>query len=1050
MVEDRAAKIDAVYNIINKRKMALMAIDFSFYHNLMEIVDYEVPFFFNKLFGIIKQSVLNFGGTIESIFGDSCIITFGKYCGVNVELVACECGKMIMDQFIESFKDTYPDKEVYISIAIHCDDVYRTNYHDENLSMNFISGQAMHILQKILNITPHNKIYYSENVRKNVNFYIPPVCTSCIYSLDNSKQSVYELGEITNPESTDMSFDYPDLKNKFSGLINFFNKKLQTCKAMIYEAKPTNLRNCFFDMFFEENDGEYIPFNSTVKENQFEPLQNVLYDFYQAFQNLMFEQPYCHNKQLLGYSRYLRECFGFDPVDYQTSVIWDSLLYALLMMFRALSKIKKVVITVENIDFLDNSSIRFFSTLIQALNSSDVYFVFTSSKQIEEFDSRYCSYIPLNEYNLRDTTQYAENMYCSNLPHLSDDFNQYVYNLTDGNLAYIEELLFYLADKDLIDCDNKSYMNVKPDLNALIEYKLSLMNEAQQQIAGILSYLPTNVSLDLLKDSLPETDVIEQLQNMSDKKIIFMKRINHKNYVRLYRQSYAAVLQSKHDAQTRKECHRKIADGLQIAYAHSIQKFYSLLAHHYEQADMIDETIYYTFASALSCREQDDKARCRELLKHAMLLAEKTPAFDRFHTFTDEEFEFFDYQDYKKYFKYKCKLPVSLDLIYYFYAKTYSLHESEALEYLQKSYQYAKKYNRDFTILLSSLHYFIYKCYNDRIVCLEYLKEAAEIAKNHNDDFMIGFIDMSYMDIIFSDCKTDVIREDQILDIFFEAKINFDSSLSIVESLRKALNIYYHSTYAFYLKRTNADLKKILKNIRSAENYFLSERDEIEFYDCVASGFGPLVGTPYQMDYTKKELNIALKYCNLWQVIQLKSGVGYQYMLVGRYEKSLKYYLSAKDLSEATFNLRENHMAYKNLGDLYNCLKAYDEAKNCYQKCLEIPIVFDGSHKLYVDFADPIFAKSALAFSLIKTDQLDEARALIKDVQSSMTNIFFGSEIPIFLTFLKAYLSLIVQKYDNETVKIMKNCYIDMKRISPNAIQLVWIKRELMENGIEV
>ena len=103
-----------------------------------------------------------------------------------------------------------------------------------------------------------------------------------------------------------------------------------------------------------------------------------------------------------------------------------------------------------------------------------------------------------------------------------------------------------------------------------------------------------------------------------------------------------------------------------------------------------------------------------------------------------------------------------------------------------------------------------------------------------------------------------------------------------------------------------------------------------------------------------------------------------------------------------------------------------------------------------MDFSDPVFPKSALAFTLIKIGRLEEADKYIREVELAMSNIFFGNEVPIFLKFLRCYLSLILEEYDDETIKIMKNCYYDMKEMNPGAVQLVWIRRELTENGILV
>ena len=91
-----------------------------------------------------------------------------------------------------------------------------------------------------------------------------------------------------------------------------------------------------------------------------------------------------------------------------------------------------------------------------------------------------------------------------------------------------------------------------------------------------------------------------------------------------------------------------------------------------------------------------------------------------------------------------------------------------------------------------------------------------------------------------------------------------------------------------------------------------------------------------------------------------------------------------------------------------------------------------------------------MIFSLIKDSKIDEANKILRESELAMSKAFFGKEIPIFLDFLKKFISLIVNKYDRDTVDRMKNCYIDMKNIMPNAIQLIWMKKELAENGVEV
>ncbi len=139
---------------------------------------------------------------------------------------------------------------------------------------------------------------------------------------------------------------------------------------------------------------------------------------------------------------------------------------------------------------------------------------------------------------------------------------------------------------------------------------------------------------------------------------------------------------------------------------------------------------------------------------------------------------------------------------------------------------------------------------------------------------------------------------------------------------------------------------------------------------------------------------------------------------------------------------------YKNLGDLYNCIKEYKKAEREYKNSIKYKEEIE-STKNVVDFNNIVFPKTSLCYSLIKNKKFEEAKNLITNIESNISRVFFGNEIPIFINFIKQLL-ILKDKYNEESISKIKKCYFDIKNINPQAIQLIWIKQELLEYGVIV
>ena len=1041
----------AVFNIRYTRRMVLLSADFSFY-NEMDLFDSNMStvVYFNAFFAAMKKVCLRYNGEFLYIDGDTCVFAFGRCCGINPELTACRCAFDIRRELVAVMQELLPAEKVSFVLGIHSADINIAAFSDAGRFRSHICGPHIAVMQEMINraslSASSGDILISDSVYRAISGHAEADKITTVTTRRIAETAVYRLERLIPFEAADRSLHCPVSRNIYNILSALTEQRHPEDRVLVLENASAGLDSGFFDRFYSDRHDLFVC-HSVCSEYGRNFYYDILNDMYNITEAIMISDDAPESKPLEHYLDYLKQVFNFNPIDYKISAGYQAALYSFVMVINTLAKFRKVVIAVEHIDLLDNESVALLNHLIASTAKSEVYFVFTSDGKLDNLECRMSAYTPVPPLHLDELESFVSETIGSDKS--AHELTEYIYRMTQGASCHSAELLDYMMTHNLI-VDSVGRSSVPQDEDSLIEQRLAGLSDDEQHLLNVLSLLGTFVEMDFLHYiSSDAAAIVKALTDKGILKTIMRNRIVSTSFCRA---EYAAMIRDDLSDYDRMSLHRIIAEAYRAAYPHNLPKYYEKLAYHYQCADVIDMAVYYIFCTAVNYREQHEFAKARDLLLSAIVLGKEIQDEDpELHYFTDEYIRVYDYILHQRFGKHKMFQRLSLDVMYYYYAKTFELIDAEASVYLLKAYEMSKRFHNDAVTIVSAIHYFIFNAYTTKQSAYEYLEEATQLARNNHDVFMELLAQLSYIDAIFAECRDRTANESMIMNHFYNVKNGMKVGSAFMPLSRdKTIHALYYANYAYYLKHKNADMDRIIHAVHKTESYLSNDIDKISFYRSIATGFGPLVGSPYQLIYTRKNLSIAKHQKHIPMIAQFKATIGYLYMLDGQYKKALHFHQSAKEISRQTNDIHEVHMAYKNLGDLCNCLERYQEALKFYRKCLETPISYDASHKKYVDFSDPVFPKSALAFTLIKIGRLEEADKYIREVELAMSNIFFGNEVPIFLKFLRCYLSLILEEYDDETIKIMKNCYYDMKEMNPGAVQLVWIRRELTENGILV
>jgi class 3 adenylate cyclase len=1037
------------FSLQRKRRAAIMIIDLSY------IIEYSVktdradqPTIFDKSYSLVNRVVKKHLGKVDNIIGNYVVALFGIFGDINPELTACYCGREIVEEAREMFGLKESDPKRAIPIAVHSGDLYIYSHSTAKSTARKVVGENINAAFKTLSADNEYDITVTDSVYKKTKDYFNFKELSFRFKLgDKSEIATYGIAGFKNL--------YENVKK--DAFIFGREKESKTLESFIYNDRKGEKtlviqgegnfekRNILYKTLKTDNS-DYILFQAIAdKYSKNFPLQ-IFREIFDSLQNLLYSKEFSNSVKYEKHNSLLKEYFNATYYESEKRADKQIAFDSLKIILERLSQEKRIVVTIHNVESLDDDSLALLLYLRKLLSKSNVVFILTSKRNLGSNFGE-VEYIRLDNYDYKNTKLFLDSL----LGAPSDETNaKRIFEKTLGNQFYIYLLAGFVNKKMKID-PNFTIDSAPETPAGLVRVILDELSEDEKQIIITMSFLDINIKLDLLKSVYNKDNFCDVVKSLADKKLILINELNSQKIISFNSCCISGIINDLSKKEYGARINKKIAETMIKEYAHNISKYLEKIAYSFEEANDYVSAVKYYFLTGMKYRAMFDLQDARKYFEKAIKLAESAqkdssePLY-----FSDEELNSNDYIIFRPYFSYTVKYKISLRVVYYFYAKTFTFHERESLEYIEAAYNESKKYNDEYMTMLSGAHYFQYYLYMKKMPYVDIINEALAIAEKLREPFFKAYINLFFMDIVFSDSAQKDIIEYEIKERYDKVgKMLRSDPADLTPEHYRALNILYYSYYSYYLKIKGAKIEQIYRYILKTETFLKNYNEKMVFFHSVATGVGPLVDTKYQALYIKKALVVAKKTDRFREIAQYYSTLGYIYMIKQNYQKSLKYHKLSQKTSYKIDNLSELGMARRNLGDLYNCMGFYKKAIIEYKSCIKIKSA-EIYEKEVIDFTNIIFPKTSMIFSLIKDNKIDEANKILRESELAMSKAFFGKEIPIFLDFLKKFISLIVNKYDRDTVDRMKNCYIDMKNIMPNAIQLIWMKKELAENGVEV
>lgn len=755
-----------------------------------------------------------------------------------------------------------------------------------------------------------------------------------------------------------------------------------------------------------------------------------------------------------------------------------------------ISKNKEKVLAIEGSNFIGNSSL---INSLSKLDSSSIYIkvnLFTNSyyfsilkyiydyifelicsfyssffkKKSKFYNELFKIYISFNNYDkMSRISKYAlfnlfQNLFrriskikkifliIGNYQYLDHGFYEFINFLIKALIK--ENVYFVLLTNNMNSLKNTNNfkmikINIPQFSNEVIFRKIENLSDTQEKILKVIAIYGENIDLYFLKKIIGNIDIEKDIYELYNLNLLDIQRERNIFFTNnIISELVLKTILSKEE----KDLHGIIANMLR-KFCPKI--FYEKIGFHYEKANDIKNAILYYFFAFLKARDLMDYRLACEFLDKSISLATLLYENNKESLFFEEDIEVKNYSILTPFWSYKIKFKLTIGALYYFRLNLTFSYESiyeSLIEKLIVFSEYDFKISNYYIYFLSQIAYFNYLLFNKFRLDLSILSKIEKDIKEKKDELLLAIFYSSYILILISKNFSIESNEETILTNFFLARKIVIKSKNIDYFTKNSFLLYWYDNYIAYLKIVNKRVGYILNKIKKATKYCLTDFQKMHFYLKISGLLSPLSNEEYRQIYVKKALIYSKKCFSYTDVMHCYSNLCYWYLVKGRYFSALKMNKKAKFLSFLLNDKLEMSMIYKNLGDLYNCLKEYKKAEIAYKNSLKYKEEFD-STKNIIDFNNIVFPKASLCYSLIKNKKFNDAKDLVINIESNMSKIFFGNEIPIFINFIKNLL-IIKDKYSEESIKNIKQCYFDIKNINPNAIQLIWIKEELKEYGV--
>ena len=329
---------------------------------------------------------------------------------------------------------------------------------------------------------------------------------------------------------------------------------------------------------------------------------------------------------------------------------YQNTLSAIITLFKAESIVHPIIIELEDGHWFDDSSTELVNELIRQIPSYPTFLLITSRYSDDGTKPTIVDSKLLGESN---PIQYYEvdlnilqpevlmDLAVSRLGGiLHKDFFALLERLTNGNPFYVEQILEYFLESDLLRQENNQWVlkdqsiRLSSSINSVLMARIDRLSDLVKETVKAAAVIGREFEVPVLTEVMqshsvfvaanPNTKVLLTEQIKTAEKGQIWRAMNELRYIFKHSLLREAVYGMQLRTRLR-EVHFSIGKAIEKVYVDNLEEKYLDLSFHYEHADQPEKTIFYTKKAASIARKNFQNKKALELYNKLIRLLKNNP-----------------------------------------------------------------------------------------------------------------------------------------------------------------------------------------------------------------------------------------------------------------------------------------------------------------------------------------------------------------------------------------------------------------------------------------
>ncbi len=267
-----------------------------------------------------------------------------------------------------------------------------------------------------------------------------------------------------------------------------------------------------------------------------------------------------------------------------------------------ISQERPLVLAVEDLHWIDNTSEEFLNYLIGSLASAPILLVLLYRPEYtHQWGSKtYYHKIGLNQLTVKSSAELVQAILEEG--EVSPEIRELILNKTSGNPLYMEELTHNLLENGSIQKKAHQFvLSVKasdiqvPDtIQGIIAARMDRLEDNLKRTMQVASVIGRDFAFRILQTITGLREELKaHLLNLQGLEFIYEKSLFPEleyifKHALTQEVAYNSLLLKR-----RKEIHKKIGEAIEQIYAERLEEFYEMLAYHFVQGEVWDKAVIY-------------------------------------------------------------------------------------------------------------------------------------------------------------------------------------------------------------------------------------------------------------------------------------------------------------------------------------------------------------------------------------------------------------------------------------------------------------------------